>query len=160
MILPYILKTIWWTNIITGILVPCDTKIYLIKCMLVSYLHFMVQWFCLVSWRLLDGWISYWRYWFSVARKLTWTYKCRSVTYISQSSDFVLFLKTIWWTNVIIGIFDPPDAKIYHIKCMSVSDLHFMILSFFMEECCTDDIDSLRHLLVPTKYMCWLVTYS
>ena len=28
-----------------GILVPCDAKIYFIKCMWVSDLHFMVQWF-------------------------------------------------------------------------------------------------------------------
>ena len=44
---PYILKTICWTNAITGILVPCDAKIYLIKCMWVSDLHFMVLRFCL-----------------------------------------------------------------------------------------------------------------
>ena len=44
-ILSYILKTTCWTNAIIGILVPCDAqiKIYLIKCMLVSDLHFMVQ---------------------------------------------------------------------------------------------------------------------
>ena len=39
-ILPYILKTIWWTNVIIGILGPWDAKIYLIKCMWVSNLHF------------------------------------------------------------------------------------------------------------------------
>ena len=42
-ILPYILKTICWTNAIIGILVPCDAKVYLIKCLWVSDLHFMVQ---------------------------------------------------------------------------------------------------------------------
>ena len=45
-ILLYILKTICWTNAIIGILVPCNAKIHLIKCMWVSDLHFMVQWFC------------------------------------------------------------------------------------------------------------------
>ena len=39
-ILPYILKIICWTNTITGILVPCDAKFYLIKCTWVSDLHF------------------------------------------------------------------------------------------------------------------------
>ena len=61
----YILKTIWWTNVRIGILVQCDAVIYLILCMWVSYLHFMVQWFCLISWRRFDGEMLYWRYWFS-----------------------------------------------------------------------------------------------
>ena len=87
-ILPYILKTICWTNAIIGILVPCDEKIYLIKCMWVSDLQFMVQWFCLISWRLFDGLMLYWRYGFSLTQTLNWNYICRSVTYTSWSSDF------------------------------------------------------------------------
>ena len=63
-ILPYILKTVWWTKVIIGILVPCDAKIDLIKCMWVSDLHFMVQWFCLIS--CFGEGMLYWRYWFSV----------------------------------------------------------------------------------------------
>ena len=96
--LPYILKTIWLTNVIIGILVPCDAKIYLIKCMWVSDLHFMVQWFYLISWtvqdswRLFDGLMLYWRYWFSVMQTLTLNYICRSVTYISWTSDFSLYM--------------------------------------------------------------------
>ena len=92
-ILPNILKTICWTNAIIGILVLCDAKIYLVKGMWVSDLHFMVQWFCLISWRLFDGFILYWRYWFNVKQTLNWNYICRSVTYISWSSDFVLYLE-------------------------------------------------------------------
>ena len=161
---------ICWTNAITGILVPCDVKIYLIKCMWVSDLHFMVQRFCLLSWRLFDGLMLYGKYWFSVTQTLNWNYRCRSVTYISWSSDFVLYLEdylmeiliqrdtnielklytlyvgqwpifhgpvilryilqTIWWTNVIIGILDPYDTKINHIKCIQVSDLHFVVQWF------------------------------
>ena len=53
-ILPYILNTICWINVTPGILVPCDpiidVKIYLCWC----DLYFMVQWFCLISWILLD----------------------------------------------------------------------------------------------------------
>ena len=167
--LPYILKTICWTYAIIGILVPCDAKIYLIKCMWVSDLHFMVQWFCLISWRLFDGLMLYWRYWFSVTQTLNCNYICRSVTYISWSGGFALYLEdylignchnwnigpisykdlphkmyvgqwptfhgpvilpcilwTIWWTNVVVGMLDPCDAKIYQIKCMWISDLHFM----------------------------------
>ena len=92
-IFPYILKTIWWANVIIWILDPCDAKIYNIKCMMVSDLHFMDQWFCLTSWRLLDGLMLYWRYWFSVTQTLNWNYICRSVTYISWSNDFALYLE-------------------------------------------------------------------
>ena len=92
-ILPYILKTIWWTNVIIGILDPCDAKIYQIKCMLVSDLHFMVQCFCLISWEQFDGLMLYCRYWFSVTQTLNWNYICRPVTYISWSSDFAVYLE-------------------------------------------------------------------
>ena len=46
-----------------------------------------------ISWRLFDGWMLYWRYWFSVTQTLTLNYICRSVTYISRSSDFALYLE-------------------------------------------------------------------
>ena len=55
---------------------------YLIKCMWVSDLHFMVQWFCLMPWILFDGFILYWRYWFSMKQTLNWNYMCRSIAYI------------------------------------------------------------------------------
>ena len=144
MILPYILKTICWTNAIIGILVPCDAKIYLIKCMWVSDLHFMVQLFCLIAWRLFDGLMLYRRYWFSVTQTLNWNYRwfhvmkrftslnvCGSVTCISRSSDFALYLEDYLMENVIVGILDPRDAKINHIKCMWVSDLHFVVQWFW-----------------------------
>ena len=72
---------------------PCDAKIYHTKCMWVSDLHFMVQWFCLISWRLFDGLMLYCRYWFNVTQTLNWNYICRPVTYISWSSDFALYLE-------------------------------------------------------------------
>ena len=95
MILAYILKTIWWANVILNWNIgsmwckDLPHKMY----MMVSDLHFMVQWFCLISWRLLDGLMLYWRYWFSVTQTLNWNYMCRSVTYISWSSDFALYLE-------------------------------------------------------------------
>ena len=92
-ILPYILKTIWWTNVIIGILDPCDAKVYHIKCMWVSYLHFVVQWFWLISWRRFDGGMLDWRYWFSVTLSLTYNYICRSVAYILWYSDSALFFQ-------------------------------------------------------------------
>ena len=92
-ILPYILETIWWTNIIIGILDPCDTKICHIKCLWVSDLHFMVQWFCHISWRLFDGGMLYRRYWFSATLSLTCKYICRSVTCILWYSDSALYFQ-------------------------------------------------------------------
>ena len=94
LILPYILKTIWWTNVIIGILDLCDAKIYHIKCMWVSDLHVMVQCecVCLISWRLFAGLMMYWRDWFNVTQTLNWNYICRPVTYISWFSDFALYL--------------------------------------------------------------------
>ena len=75
------------------ILVLCQAKIYLIKCMWVSDLQFMVQWFCHIFWRLFDGLMLYWRYGFSVTQTLNLTYICRSLTYISCSSDFALYFE-------------------------------------------------------------------
>ena len=92
-ILPYIFKTIWWTDVIIGILDPYDANFYQIKYILVSDLHFMVHWFCLISWRLFDGLMLYWRYWYKVTQPLNWNYICRSVTYISWSSNFALYLE-------------------------------------------------------------------
>ena len=101
-ILPYVLKTIWKIqfDVILWILVPCDAKIYLITFMSVSDLYFMVQSFCLVSWRLFDGWMLYWRYWFSVTQTLTWNCIRRSVNYISRSIEFVLYIEDYLTTSV------------------------------------------------------------
>ena len=120
MILAYILKIIWWTNFIIGIFDPCDTHIYHIKCVWVSDLHFMVQWFCLISWRLFDGLMLYWRYWFGVTKTLNWHGICRSVTYtcISWSSDFAICLEDYLMENVIIGILEPCNADLPHKMCV------------------------------------------
>ena len=52
-------KIIGWMNIMVGIIDQCDTKIDLIKYMWDSDLHFMVHWFCFISWRLFDGKMLY-----------------------------------------------------------------------------------------------------
>ena len=145
-ILCCILKTISWANVIIEILDPCDAKIYLIKYIgSVTY----ISWFsdCLISWRLFEGWVMYWRHWFSVTRKLTWSYICQWPLFHGPVI-LCCILKTIWWTNVIIRILDSCDAKIYLIKCMWVNDLHFMIQLFWRilkTVCFTEDIDSVRH---------------
>ena len=82
MILPYILKTIWWTNVLIGILDSCDAKMYHIKCLWFSDLHFMSYIFCLISWRLFGGGMLYWRYWFIA-----------TLTYISWYSDSAFYIQ-------------------------------------------------------------------
>ena len=47
LILPYVVKTIWYVNTLFGIMSRIDPKFDL-------DLYFMVQWFCLISWRLFD----------------------------------------------------------------------------------------------------------
>ena len=48
-ILLHILKTIWWRNVVLGIMDQCNSKINLVKYMWISDLYFMVHWFCLIS---------------------------------------------------------------------------------------------------------------
>ena len=59
MILPYILKTICCMNIILwdyeSVWHDIDLKINIRHC----DLYFMVQWFCLISWKLFDIWTPY-----------------------------------------------------------------------------------------------------
>ena len=43
------LKTVWWRNVVLGIMDHCDSKIDLVKYMWVSDLYFMVHWFYLIS---------------------------------------------------------------------------------------------------------------
>ena len=95
MILPYtfILKTIWWMKVILWIIDQCDTKDWPFKIYVVSDLYFMVWWFCLISWRLFDGEILYLGYWISVTQRLASLNRCGSVTYISWSSNFALYLE-------------------------------------------------------------------
>ena len=104
MILPYyILKTIWWTNVIIGIMDRCDARINHIKCMWVSDLHFMVQWFCHISWRLFDGLMLYWRYWFSVTQTLNWNYICM---WVSDLHFVVQWFWLIFWRRFDGGMLD------------------------------------------------------
>ena len=60
-ILPYILKPIWYMNAILWDYesVWPDVRPKIIVCC--CDLYFMVQWFCLISWRLFAVWTSYFR---------------------------------------------------------------------------------------------------
>ena len=132
----------------------------------------MVLCFCLISWRLFDGLILYWGYWINVTQTLKWNYICRPVTYISWSIDFALYMYLEDYLmdkchNVIVGILDPCDAKINHIKCMWVTDLHFVVQWFWLLSWRRFDGGMLdwRYwfsvtLRLTSKYICRSVTYT
>ena len=121
-ILPYILKTIWWTNTIIGILDPCDAKINHIKCMWVSDLHFVVQWFWLTSWRRFDGGMLDWRFWFSVTLSLTFKYICSQWPIFCGTVILPFIFSTIWWTSLILWI----------LVLLWATDMYFMIKWFWI----------------------------
>ena len=58
-ILPYILKTFWCITSHFGIMGHTDPTFDLKINVGLSDLYFMVQWFCLISPRLFDAWVSY-----------------------------------------------------------------------------------------------------
>ena len=93
-IVPNIWKTIWWTNIILGILLPCGTNINPIKCMWISGLHYTASDFN----RSFFWWMNaVLRYWFSVTKTLTSNFIYRMVTYTSWSIDFALYDSCHTW---------------------------------------------------------------
>ena len=126
-ILPYNLKTIWCMNIILwdyGSVWPdiwpqiniCDCDLY-----------FMVQWFCLMSQRLFDGWVPY----FQIMRRFPQLWpqnKYRSAWPIFHSIVILLSIfKIIWWMKIVVGIMGQCDTKIDLMRYMYVRDLYFMV---------------------------------
>ena len=94
LILPYILKTVWCKNIIIWDYESFYPK-FDIKINIGHWdLLFMVQCFCVISWRLFDVWTSY----FGIIGQYDLTFDLKInvnlyVTYISWSSDIVLYLQ-------------------------------------------------------------------
>ena len=94
-ILLYILKTIWYMNIILWdyeLVCPMfDFKIFVGHC----DLYFMVQWFCLIAWKLFSGWTLYFGTMsqYDPTRHLTSKYLWVTVTYISWYTEFALYLE-------------------------------------------------------------------
>ena len=94
----------------------------------------MVQWFCFISWRLFDGGILYLGWWISVTQRLASLNWCGSLTYISWSSEFALYLDDYLmdeghtWCNRSVWHKDWPH-KIYigqwPIFCISDFTLYF-----------------------------------
>ena len=94
-ILPYILKTIWWLCMNSILLdyeliwPEVDLKINVGHC----DLYFMVQWFCLVSWRQFDVWTSL----VGIVNQFNVTFDLKIIVchcnLYSWSSDFMLYLE-------------------------------------------------------------------
>ena len=126
--LPYILKTFWCMNIIMD-MSQYDPKFYLKidigNCDL--YLYFMVQWFCVTSWRLFDVWTSYFRikgqydltFYLKINMSLWPQSKYKSTWPIFHGLVILLSIfKIIWWINIIVGIMDQCDTYIDLTKYM------------------------------------------
>ena len=58
-ILPYLLKTVWYMNTILWNYEFYDPMFDLRVNVGHCDLYFMIQWFCLISWKLFSGWTSY-----------------------------------------------------------------------------------------------------
>ena len=99
--------------------------------MWVSDLHFMVQRFCLISWRLFDG-LMYWRYsvWFKCHNCNIGSMWCKDQPhkmYVGQwptlrGPVILTYLeKTFWWRNVVLKIFSVTLSLTYNCICRSVT---------------------------------------
>ena len=114
MILPYILKTIWCMNNIFGIMSQYDPKFDL-KINIGHYdLYFMVQWFCLISWRLFDVCTSY----FGSMNQDDQTFDLKvNVGHCDLYSMVQWFCLISWrlfdaWMNIIIWDYEPVWPKV------------------------------------------------
>ena len=123
-ILPYILKTIWWTNAILGYrFYVMQRFISLNVCGSVTH----------ISWS--SDFVSYLEDYLMAKCSngdtgSVWHKHWTETIYVGQWPTFhgtmilPYILKTIWGTNIVTGILDPCDANIYHIKCVWISDLY------------------------------------
>ena len=96
-ILLNILKTVWWRNVILGIMDQSDTKVGLMKYCLMEECH---------TWNNGSIWHKGWPHEIYVGQ---WPIFHGTVTLLN-------ILKTIWWRYVILGIMDQCDTKIDLIK--------------------------------------------
>ena len=112
--LPYILKTVWYMNTILWDYESVtynpmfDLKIFVGHC----DLYFIVQWFCLISWRLFDLWTSY--FWIMSQYNPTCDLKINvgHWPYFMVQWFLPYILKTIWYMNTILWDYESvwPDV--------------------------------------------------
>ena len=81
--------------------------------------YFMVQWFCLISWRLFDIWTPY----FGIMSQYVWPKnECRTLWPIFYGPViFPCILKTIWYMNTILWDYESVWADVWpKNKCRSL----------------------------------------
>ena len=109
-ILPYILKTVWWINVVLEILIQCDTNIDLnYICRSVTLFHGLV----ILPYILKTVW------WTNVIIGILDSYdaniyhiKCMWVSDLSFMVQwFCHILKTFWWRNVVLKILNQCNIK-------------------------------------------------
>ena len=82
----------WWAVVIIGILFHVIQRFASLNvCGSMTYMSWSSDFVLYLG--LFDGWMLYWRYWFSETQTLALNYICRSVTYISWFGDFALYLE-------------------------------------------------------------------
>ena len=126
--LPYVLKTVWYMNFILQDYESVWPDIWpKTKCWSLWPIYFMVQWFCLTSWRLFAAWTSYFRIMSQYDTKFDLKIN-RSLWPIFHSPVILLYiLKTIWYMNTILWDYESVwpmfDLKINVGHC----DLNFNV---------------------------------
>ena len=93
-------------------------------------LYFVVQWFCLISWWLFDVWTSYFRIMSQYDSTFDFKKWCRSLTYISWSSDFALYLEDIWYMNTILWDYESVWPNVWPKLNVGHCDQYFMVQWF------------------------------
>ena len=140
-ILPYILKTFWCMKSLVGITSQYDQIFDLMINVGLCDVYFMVQWFCIIFWKLFDVWTSYCgimgQYdptfdliinvghcdlyfmvqWHETVWSKFWPQNKYKSTWLIFHGLVILLniFKIIWWINIIV---DLCDTKIDLIKYM------------------------------------------
>ena len=131
LILPCILKTIWCLNIIFFIMNQFNATFGLKIIVCHSDLYVMVQWFCVISWRLFDIWTAYFR----IMRQYDQTFDLKlneghcDLYFMVQWFCLISWRLFDVWTSYfrIIGQYDQTfDLKVNVSHC----DLYFMVQWF------------------------------
>ena len=118
-ILPYILKTIWYMNTILWDYEPYDLKINVGHC----DLYFMVQWVCLMSWRLFDISTPY----FGIMSQYDLMFDLKinvghcDLPIFHGPAILPYILKTIWYMNTRLWDYDSVGPDVWpKNKCRSL----------------------------------------
>ena len=120
-ILPYILKTIWCMNIILRDYQSVLPDVWPQNIVAHYDLYFMVQWFCLISWKLFSGWTSYFGI-MTVWPDIWPPNICRSLWPMFHGPlNLPFILTTVWCMNIILSDYESVWHDIWpRNKCRSL----------------------------------------